>query len=337
MASGLPPVSFSRVVICFKNGRSGRGLAVWWPSLRPGQRASLAVGSARNSYNRGLLSCLEHHFELNVGMQNLVFALLLVSGSVQAQFQCLDFFRMDVYESSQVRPVTFKEVEVYRRNNRLGPQQMGTLVLEKWIEIGPYQEGIYNYVGLTRDGKLYHLIEWPQRRIARLLGGERPFADLFLVRNEVLGAIDRDGQVFLYSPARWQNSRMTDLITRAGAIWGSLTISLTAAVSLISPEALNMYLHLGDVPLPLLPAFVATTGFLSTGFAALGRYEHINTFPDGMVLSRFQAVTVYDLQRQLLAMTPDDIMPYESFTHLQPPSFQGLDPRLAPELTEDIR
>ncbi len=250
--------------------------------------------------------------------------------------QCVDLFAPPkiIIETSQVRPLTADNTEVFRRNNNIGIQQNGSIRLEKWIELKPYPEDSYNFVGITRDGRIYHLIDWHgERRIARLLGGQKTFKDLFVVNDSILGAIDFQGRVYFYSPARWAQSPRRETVKRGLKIWSGITFIVTSGLYLIHPEAVHW--NINAIPLP--PVFIALASGLQTGLVILNRYDHFNTFPDGFIKTQMvvtKPADVAPLMSQLSTDFIDKLIVREDFAV---PAREQMAPAIPAAATEDIR
>lgn len=251
--------------------------------------------------------------------------------------QCLDIFSASEeisIERSQVRPLTFSKVEVHRRNNNIGVQQYGDMRLEKWFELAPYSEEAYNFVGLTPEGRVYQVVDWHgQRRIARLLSGEKQFEDIYLIDGKALAATDRAGQVYLYSPKRWAQSPRGEAIKMGAMIWSGVTFITTAGIYLLVPDAINWNIY--SVPLPA--TFVGVVSALQTGFVMLNRFDHKNTYPDGFLKTDLNISSSVDLESAFSMLSVDVVKHLVERTDFALPERSALPPTQPEETTEGIR
>lgn len=181
------------------------------------------------------------------------------------------------------RTLTFKNVEVFRRNNNLGQQQIGDINLEKWFEIGPLVEGLSNYIGLTKEGKVYHLVQWKDRKIARLLSGKRQIKEISLSEEGLLKAIDDKNERLVYSAAKWNYSPARMLLKKVVTMTSAVTASSTAVLALIFPEVMDMGLHISELTLPFIPVLIASATAMETAFFQVNRFDQMNTYTDGFV------------------------------------------------------
>lgn len=239
-------------------------------------------------------------------------------------------------EYSQKRPLEFTKTEVFRRNNDIGQQQVGTLHIKKWFELPPYDQGYYNFVGIADDGKLYHVIDWEgKRRLARLLGGQRQFQDLALMNGELLVAVDLQGKIFVYSPDRWAKSPRNKIITQTFLISGGLFSAMAASFYVTTPEAFDSSLG------PMILGASAVVSFLQTGFWGLFRYERLNTYPDGFIKTAWHIEHVTDLEdyaEEIFDIFYKQILTQNSLaTDMTPVPLDSLPLPLEEEATETIR
>lgn len=259
-----------------------------------------------------------------------------LSGVAQS-YQCMDLFSLTLVENSQERPLTFKKVEVLRRNNHVGLQQVGDIQFEKWIEVGPFAEGVYNQIGLTKEGKLYHLVNWKSRKIARLLSGDQFFKSLFLFKNKFIIAVDFSGEVFVFSPSKWLLSPLKDSLRRGIAIWTGTSLAVTALVGLVFPDMVGAGSQ-SFSNLSMTAGFVATITAMNTFFIMVQRYDRLNTFPNGFIPLGFKFTQgVESLQKQLLEISEQKIEQLSVETYLKTPDLDSLDPQMPEAATEDIR
>ncbi len=181
-------------------------------------------------------------------------------------------------EWSQHRPLVFTNTEVHRRNNNMGQQQVGELRLDSWFELPPYDSGFYNFVGITKGGQIYHVIDWEgHRRIARLLSGTRLYVELYLLNGQLLVAQDQNGDLFVYSPEVWRKSPLKKIVKQAMAFNSLLFISATSIFYSMAPSAVEELLF------PIVASVIGVSTSLQTSFWALFKYERLNTYPDGFI------------------------------------------------------
>lgn len=178
-------------------------------------------------------------------------------------------------------------------------QQEGTLEVVEWISLPGEDEKIYNDVGLTADGRVYHILHDGDRSVARLLSGTQNFRKIFIFRESTLGALDENGNVWLYSSVQWSRSPVRNLIKRGFALWAAVTTTTSVAASALEPEFLTLgpEFHGWVVSVPL--SVVAVASALSTGTFVLNNYDRLNTFPDGFILaaSRLEELESMDLKQ----------------------------------------
>lgn len=270
-------------------------------------------------------------------MRNISFLIMLIftASTTHANEQCLSLFTTSTqvvsFELNQIRPLVFTNTEVLRRNNDIGQQQVGELRLEKWFELPPYNQGFYNFVGLTSDGKVFHIVDWEgRRRIARLLSGPREFSQLVLVNSEILLALDAKGQVFMYSADLWRKSPKNKIIKQALQIQGGLFATLTSIFYLVAPQSFDVQ---------FLPLIIGTTVVMSSmqaGFWALFKYERLNTAPDGFQQLPLQAETLADLDLHAGDILQASKSAISLATDMQPIPETSIPAPLI-EATEDIR
>ncbi len=91
-----------------------------------------------------------------------------------------------------------------------------------------------------------------------------------------------------------------------------------------------------SVPLPLLEGFFISVAAMSSGFAMLSKYDHINTYPDEFLDlgsnfifgELFNSDWIYN--KELLNLVPANLLDFN------PPEEKNLDPKLDVEFTESI-
>ena len=266
---------------------------------------------------------------------SLIALCLMLSQGCWAQ-QCIELFSHKL-ELPQDRKLTFNNVQVYRRNNNVGLQQVGVIEFQKWIEVGPFAENVYNHVGLTAEGRLYHLVQWKNQRVARLLGGRREFKNFFFLNNEVLAAVDAQNAVFLYAPAKWITSPLKSTLKTGTLITGGFSAALTAAISYFAPEMMTIGFQVGETMVPTAGFAIASVVGMNTFFVMLQRYERLNTFPDGFVKTTLVFKDPETLKNDLLGIDQKALREFFARQALQPPERHQLDPEMPEMATEDIR
>lgn len=243
-------------------------------------------------------------------------------------------------ERAQDRPLNFKNVEVYRRNNGVGLQQVGDLQFEKWIELPISRPGAENFIGLTRDRRIYHLVHWRGRSIARLLngpGGEREkIREIFLYRDQILVAVTSESEIKIYSPMKWLKSPMRSVFLKGTGFWGASTAVGIGALYLFAPDLRVMGMS-DEFLLPVSASFIGAVNVMNSFFFMLFHYEHENTFPDGFVPSTIRFTDVVKLERDLANLTPEQVNSLLTAEHFYPPAEEDLFPPLPELAREDIR
>lgn len=267
-----------------------------------------------------------------------LFIVLFSYPNLSLSYQCLDFFTTNVLEKTQDRKMTFAGAEVYRRNNQLGIQQVGKVEFEKWIEVGPYatEDTIYNFIGITKAGRLYHAIRWKGvRSVAWLMSGQREINRIFMLKNEVLVAVDKDSQVLIYSPSKWLTSPLKQNLKRGVAVWAAVTTAVSAVFTAIFPESLSMGFSDSSFIVPVLG--ISSVTAMNTAFVMLNRYERLNTFPDGFIETGIKYTNDQQLQSDLLTRYSQvDLQQFFASQHFLPPDLSTLDPALPEVATEPI-
>lgn len=250
---------------------------------------------------------------------------------------CSDVFKRIAVEPeySQVRPLVFSSTEVFRRNNNIGIQQLGELRLEKWIELKPYSDKAYNFIGLTKSGRIYQVVDWNgQRSVARLLSGDKVFEDVFLLNQKKLGAIDYEGRVHFYSPIIWARSPLKSILKRGALLWSGVTLIGSVSLHQMTGE---LWSKAESNLLMLAPTvFVGLISGLQTALVMTSRYDHLNTHPDGFFSTQIQVTGFADLNRVLRAMDSHEVINKISGYDFDLPNLQSLNPKLAEDWSEPI-
>jgi hypothetical protein len=209
----------------------------------------------------------------------------------QAPLSCENLFSTESLVYLNENPITFSQVEVFRRNNDIGIQQKGEMHFEQWSELTfEYlnteldHEEVANIIGRTPDGRIYHLIKYQQRTLARLLSGDMRFTHFELSNKGRLVAWNDQGQSWAYSPELWSLSPKKTVLKTWAKLWGLTTAPLVLG-KIILIEDFNFQTEiLGmSLSLPLIEIFMASVVAMSSGFAMLSKYEHLNTYPNGFI------------------------------------------------------
>lgn len=269
--------------------------------------------------------------ELNKGYMSrfMIVILLLLIVSVEASAsQCGQLLSQHL-ESSQVRPLTFPEVEVYRRNNNFGVQQSGRIQFEKWIEIIYPKTDTEAFIGIAEDQRVYQVVQSKSRKIARLLGGNQNMEEIFVYGHEILIGVDQLKRIYFYSPDKWLRSPIKQIALRNLLIWGGATTASAAAFGFgwnLSPEDAMFYTQIssGMTAMSLL-------------FQTINQFDRENTYPSGWVDSGLIFSDLEKLKSDLSQLNIGDLETYFSNSHFSPPEMNKLLPPLPEEATEDIR
>lgn len=262
----------------------------------------------------------------------ILFALVVFSSPASwAVFRCQEIFRFVNIEAPQERTLLFKRLEVFRRNNNIGPQQQGEQMFDRWIEIPPFQENIFNYIALTPEGRLYHVVDGMDRQIARLLSGPLQIKQFYIYKKSILVAVDSDQRVLFFDPKRWMKSPLGGLTQKGFMVWAGITTTVTLAMYQFLPEALS------SQSLMLLSGVTGVAAGINTFLVMLARYDRLNTYPNGFVDSGLRFAWTGLLNQQLEFRTPEDWIRFATKDHFVPPDARQLPPQLNPELSEALR
>lgn len=248
----------------------------------------------------------------------IIFLLLLniataeINPNTNACVEALSDHGLKQIATAQNTMLTFKDVEVFRRNNGIGLQQVGEIQFEKWIEVGSEEEfnnGIHSYIGLTKEAKVYHLIQWKNRKIARLLSGVKSIKDIYLSNKETLIAVDQNDHMLMYLHSLWLRSPAAS----AKALWLKTTLigsaAAVTALSLLFPELMNMGYDTGLFTVPIPPVFLSTSIALQSFFMALIHYEYLNNNPDGFTDAYFELYDEKQMKTDWSAPPPSSLPP----------------------------
>lgn len=268
----------------------------------------------------------------------LSFLLLTTLAWAQPQLSCENLFSGENVLYSNLNPLIFSQVEVFRRNNDIGLQQQGELKLVQWSELtfeyGPHSDRdfeVANIIGLTEEGQLFQLIKFKDRTIARLLSGNLFIEDFQLSNKGRLLAWSQEAESLVYKPELWNKSPRKKVLQTWLKYWGVTTIAVVAGKLMFLPD-LNFTMDLWNytLPLPMFEFFISSVVGLSSGFAMLSRYEHHNTYPNGFVaLKESQKPFQWLSDSSLLKLSADNL------DHFAKPDLDQLAPAL--HETEDIR
>lgn len=268
---------------------------------------------------------------------------------------------MILYEHTN--SISFTNVEVFRRNNDIGPQQHGLIKFIKWSELtfeyskntnevainsenskqnsdeGPKSysskkpEPVSSTVGLTEDGRIFHVIRFNERTIARLLSGTDKYADFQLSNKGRLISWNEKGESFFYSANLWMTSPKKLIYKRWLKLWGYTSAgAIGLKMILLGDYYFPMEILGYNFNFPMLELFFSSATAMSSGFAMLSRYEHENTYPNGFTRTP-ETLNTFDWisNPKYLTFFKDNLENFE------PPDLDILDPKLDTEFTEDIR
>lgn len=267
-------------------------------------------------------------------MNFLFLGLFLFSTNALAQSECREIFSIFNFEETQIRPVDFKDVDIYRRNNNNGVQQyLPNLRFQAYTDITPYSKDLANTVGLTSEGKIYHAVRVKDRSVARLLSGDARYQHFWLSSSGTLIGVRQDGRVMMYSPKRWWRSPVPGLVGHAVGAWLGSWGALVFAMDRLVPHAME-YSFL-DTGMQLMTVFTGFGLAMSHAFYNLQRYSTLNTATDGFSATPFWFSNFEQMKT--------DLMTWEGFRRslngqedFLPPAYEKLDPKLRGMLAEDI-
>lgn len=221
------------------------------------------------------------------------------------------------------RPLSFRNVEVFRRNNNIGQQQVGDIHFTQWFEVGSADEHVSSFIGMTSEGHVYHLIQWKDRRVARLLSGERQFKEILMRDGYTLAGLDTQDNLLFYSPSKWLLSPLKSTVKQGLAYTAVGSGAAAAVLAFFFPDLMSMGFDLGFVTAPIAPLFITSSIGFQTFFVMLMRYERLNTFPDGFV--------------DLVSFNNKEKLREGLASHWNPPPLDSLAPRGPEAATEDHR
>lgn len=273
-----------------------------------------------------------------MGLKSLTFTIILLATSFNAlAFQsCENHLSNEDLLFRNENPITFQKVEVYRKNNNYGPQQNGNIKFKLRYDLS-YEFQNPNLaasaVGLTPEGRIYHIVEFNNRTIARLLSGHHIITNIEVTNKGRILALDDKGNFYLYSPQKWNAPLKRLILKRWFKLWGLTSLGAVVAKNILLHDFFFSTEILGfAVQLPMLELFFSGAAAMSSGFAMLSKYEDMITYPNGLIPlpSNFNP-TNWINNPTLEAYSAKNLQDFD------PPAEEILDPRLNLEFTEDIR
>jgi hypothetical protein len=235
------------------------------------------------------------------------------------------------------RSQPFTNVEVFRKNNDMGPQQMGRLSFTVWFELSfEFSENAEDtsIVGLTKEGQVYHLIQIGDRRVAYRLNGTKVFKDISVTNHGKILALTDKSTTEVYSPSLWATPAKEMAVKK----WLKL-FSVAAGIGILGAQFMPpldlpiemtipyINLTLFNFNFPLYEIILTGAGALSSSFAALSFYQHINTYPDGFMPVDVEFDDPYWFDRIVFKQS--------ILSHLDPKT-KDLGVKLDSEFTQDI-
>lgn len=257
-----------------------------------------------------------------------------------SQSLCVDYLTGFLFENTNT--IFFTQVEVFRQNNNIGPQQLGRLEFIKWVdftlEFG--HETASSVIGLTKSGRMYHLIKSPERTIARLLNGELIFADFKMTSNGEVVAKNQQGKTYVYLPHLWETSPRKAVTKQGAYYWGlASVVGITTKFALLGPGyGVPLEISSFNLMIPLIETMTVGAAGLNTALVMANKYYHRITFPNGFIPVELS----YDRPLNMIGELREMRSQFKEGTphprdHFLPPDFGRLDPALPKELTEDIQ
>lgn len=260
-------------------------------------------------------------------MINIILGFILSIGlllPLNASADCSDVFLVNLeFKQAHNWPMVFNHVEVFRRNNNMGMQQFGEIKLARWIDL-PFTGYDHNFVGISDTGRIYHIIKYENRTIARPISGQRSFTDIFVAEPGLIAAVDYEGKIEIYDPLAW---------TKRGGLKSTAIFGVSMWTALTGGTLALAYSYGVQIPMEFLAAFVGGSSALQTSFVMMFEYMQNNTFPDGFVKTNFKFKSVEQLQKDLLPMAGKL---RQAPNHFIAPAEATLAPKLAEELGEPI-
>lgn len=271
-------------------------------------------------------------------MINLIFIILSFvhadsSGLTQlVPLSCEKLFLKPTMHQSVDRIMTFRRVELSRRNNAIGPQQLGDINIQKWRELDFNQSSVEVFIGLDKQGKMFHLVKTQGRTIGRLLGGQQRFQDFFVTEDGKLFAIDFDGQVHAFKSKNWFNKK-NYILTGVGE-WALTSAVVMGGLKLLWPEYNTVSVGAGmQSYVPMIDVSLLTSLGLAKFFGILNRYYYANTFPDGFEKLNIKFSTPQELEIELAQL---NLSASNMWSFIDYHKSQKLEPKLPEDLTQSI-
>lgn len=172
----------------------------------------------------------------------------------------------------------FPESELVRRNHAVGLYEGVKPSLRPWVAAGKGAA-----VGVDARGRVYQMLETPQRRLAYLLSGKREIRAVFLSARGHLVAVDRGGALLQFDWNVWRKSPLPQIARSALKIY-AVGVAAGAAV-VVAAQWAWLGGWLGGNPLlsVALTALGAAGSLITVGAMALNRYGRLNEETDGFV------------------------------------------------------
>ncbi len=276
------------------------------------------------------------NFKHDFRLQFILISLLVVNFKTFATQNCENYLSPEYVLFNHQNSISFSDVEVYRKNNNLGPQQNGLIKFKSWFELTfefVNTDEVASIIGLTENGRIYHLIKFNDRTIARLLSGHKIFKLLEVSNKGRILAIDENENFYFYSSQLWNLPLKKIILKKWFKLWGLTSFGAISATTLfLNDYAFTTEIFGFGVELPILEVLFSSVAAMSSGFAMLSKYEDMNTYPDGFVLlSGDFNFTNWTARSDLPNINNSNLNDFE------PPSEQILEPKLNQSLTEDIR
>lgn len=199
----------------------------------------------------------------------LLFVLKLNNANAEAPSTCevVPAFYQTVHNTLQ-----FREVEMIARNHDIGLYRGGSLALNSWIEVEPGA-----YLGVDRDGRVFNVVQLPERTIAFLLSGERKIKDIFLKPPSDLFALDDEGELLRFNRPLWNKSVLPAIVKRGIRNYLGAMCAVGAGVATLSWFGLSLW-----SPELLMAVGIGSSGSLMIeAFRASVSYQGQNENTDG--------------------------------------------------------
>jgi hypothetical protein len=167
----------------------------------------------------------------------------------------------------------FPQVELVSRFHSVGLWRGGDITLKPWIEVSEKA-----YLGIDQFGRVLQVLKLDDRTVAYVLSGERQVREIFYLAPGALVAIDKAGQLLLYSAAKWSNHNLKHFAFQAIRNFGAsqclvaaglAAYSWFAEVALDSPELIASF------------GLATVSGLMIQGFRASTKFEAENEITDG--------------------------------------------------------